>query len=80
MTNDLDLNISDGEFRFDAADHDKFVKHLRRTSESDKDGSSAYSYGNWTFWISPDKGNCRFYMRLNHDKMPSEQGADSHHH
>jgi hypothetical protein len=73
MTNDLDLNISNGSFQFDASDHDAFVAHLTRTPEDDRDGSAAYSYKDWTFWISPDKSGCRFHMRLSRDETPSEQ-------
>lgn len=64
MTNDLDHNISNGEFRFDAVDYDEFVGHLKRVPEKDKDGSSAYTFEDWIFWIGSDKSNCRFYMRL----------------
>jgi hypothetical protein len=67
MTNDLDLNRSKGAFQFDASDHDEFVAHLTRTPEDDWDGSAAYSYGDWIFWIGPDKSRCRFHMRLSHN-------------
>ena len=63
MTNDLDLNVSNGSFRFDASDHDAFVARLTRTPEGDSDGSAAYTYKDWTFWIRPDKSGCRFRMR-----------------
>lgn len=75
MKNDLDLNISNGAFRFDASDYDAFVAHLARVPKSDKDGSAAYSYENWTFWISPDNSGSKFHMRLSQDKTPSEQDA-----
>lgn len=76
MSNDLDLNTSDGEFRFDPDDHDNFVGQLERTPANDKDGSFAYTHEDWTFWIGADKKSCTFYMRLNRNKKPSEQGAD----
>ena len=75
MTCDLDLNISNGAFQFDAFDHDAFVAHLTRTPEDDRGGSAAYSYKDWTFWISPDKGGCRFHMRLSSNEALSEQNG-----
>ena len=64
MKNDLDVNISNGEFRFAAKDHDHFIALLRRSPSKDADGFLAYSYENWTFWINGDKDYCKFYMRL----------------
>jgi hypothetical protein len=79
MTNDLDLNISNGAFQFDASDYDAFVAHLARIPKSDKDGLAAYSYEDWTFWISPDKSRCKFHMRLSHiDSCKSSGTAHSH--
>ncbi len=76
MTNDLDLNISNGSFHFDASDHDAFVSHLTRIPENDRNGSAAYSYKNWKFWLSPDKSVCRFELRLNRNETPSKQNGD----
>ncbi|MCX6960247.1 MAG: hypothetical protein NTW91_08220 [Verrucomicrobia bacterium] len=75
MTNNLDLNISNGAFQFDAFDHDAFVAHLTRTPEDDRDGSAAYSYKGWTFWISPDMSVCKFLMRQSGNEKPSEQNG-----
>ncbi len=75
MANDLDLNISNGVFQFDASDHDTFVAHLTRTLQDDRDGSAAYAYKDWTFWINPDKSGCRFHMLLSRNETPSEPGA-----
>jgi hypothetical protein len=75
MRNDLDLNISNGEFSFDASDHDGFVAQLERASSRDEGGSAAFSYQDWVFWIDGDKDHCRFYMRLTGNKTPSEQGV-----
>ncbi|MBN8460227.1 MAG: hypothetical protein J0M04_20560 [Verrucomicrobia bacterium] len=63
MKNDLDLNLSNGTFRFVPSDHDAFVAHLTRTPENDRDGSEAYAYKDWTFWIRPDRSGCGFRMR-----------------
>lgn len=64
MKNDLDLNMPEGEFKFDASDLDTFVKQLDRTQSNDIEGFSAYSYEDRTFWISDSRDHCRFGMRL----------------
>lgn len=68
MTNDLNLNISNGDFRFDPKEHDAFVNQLVRSASDDKNGLSAYRYEDWIFWISPDKGYCKFRMRLRQER------------
>ncbi len=73
MKNDLNLNISNGKFQFDASDHDEFIRHLTRTPVDDQHGYTAYSFENWTFWISPDKSNCRFHMRLRYEDNSSKE-------
>ena len=75
MTNDLDLNTSNGQFKFDPADYSAFVAYLERTPSQDKDGASAYSYEDWVFWISPNKSECSFYMQLTRNQKQSEQGV-----
>lgn len=77
MTNDLDLNVSDGSFQFDASDHDAFVAHLTRSPGDDRDGAAAYSFERWTFWISPDRSSCKFHARLTSGKTPGNQDARS---
>jgi len=74
MRNDLDLNISNGEFSFNPADHDGFVENLKRASSRDEGGAAAYVYQDWIFWIDGDKNHCRFSMRLTQNEKPSEQG------
>ncbi len=64
MKNDLDLTISNGGFAFESSDHDEFTAQLTRTRSSDKNGTLAYSYQDWTFWIYPDKSRCDFRMIL----------------
>ena len=73
MRNDLDLNISNGEFSFQQSDHDAFVSQLKRVSSRDECGLLAYVYGDWTFWMSGNKNHCRFHMRLTRNKEQSEQ-------
>lgn len=64
MRNELDLNISNGEFRFDPSEHDIFVSHLERVPSRDEGGSLAYTYEDWTFWVAEAKDHVRFSMRL----------------
>src|SRR5690606_14748458 len=44
--NDLDLNLSEGEFYFDREDLDAFLSHLRRLPESDSRKFQAYAFEN----------------------------------
>ena len=64
VKNNLDLNISEGEFKFDASDHDDFIDRLERTQSRDIDGCSAYSFEDWTFWISNSRNHCRFSTKF----------------
>ncbi len=64
MTNDLDLNKSEGEFRFEVSELDAFVRLLVRTRSEDIEGFSAYSYDDWIFWIRDSRDYCRFRMTL----------------
>ena len=73
IRNDLDLNISNGDFSFDPSDYGAFVTHLERASSKDEGGSLAHVYEDWTFWINGYKNHCRFYMRLTRSNEPSEQ-------
>lgn len=67
MKNDLDLNVSEGEFKFDATDHEAFISKLERMQSLDVEGFSAYSFEDWTFFISDGRDQCRFRMRLTRD-------------
>ncbi len=40
MRNDLDSNVSNGEFSFDPSDHDTFVAQLERAPSEDKGGGT----------------------------------------
>ena len=64
MVNDLDLNLSEGEFAFDSADHDKFVSHLVRMPGHDDAQSKFYEYGEWGFWIDDSQDRCRFRIMM----------------
>lgn len=68
MTNDLDLNISNGKFQFDPAEHGEFVSQLERIPLRDKNGFIAYTYQDWAFWVSSNKSSCKFCMRLSHNE------------
>ena len=75
MRNDLDLNISNGEFSFDQSEHDVFVSQLERVPSRDEGRSLGYTYKDWVFWVADAKNHCRFYMRLARNEQPSEQGG-----
>lgn len=62
MRNDLDLNISRGEFQFDPSEHDSFVSKLKRMPAEDLKGETAYSFQGWIFWINHEKNRCRFHL------------------
>lgn len=64
MENDLDLNLSEGAFAFDAADHDEFVSKLVRIPDRDDAHAKAYEYDEWVFWIDDSQDRCRFRFRL----------------
>jgi len=68
ISNDLNLNISNGDFRFDPQEHNALVSQLLRSASDDKNGLSAYRYEDWIFWISRKKGYCQFHMRLERNK------------
>ncbi len=75
MKNDLDLNMSQGGFKFDVADFDAFVKQLTRIHSQDAKNFSAYSFEDWTFWIGDSRDRCRYEMRLTR-KTQVEQVTD----
>jgi hypothetical protein len=64
MKNDLDLNLSEGKFAFDSADHDKFVSHLVRIPGHDETQSKFYEYGEWGFWIDDSQDRCGFRFMM----------------
>ena len=64
MRNDPDSNISSGTFAFDRSDYEGFVTRLRREPSQDEDGSLAFVYQDWIFWIEGEKNRCRFHLRL----------------
>ncbi|MFT4177755.1 MAG: hypothetical protein QM627_14045 [Luteolibacter sp.] len=63
--NDLDVNVSEGSFRFQKQDLPEFLKLLERSSSQDKNGFDAYVFERWTFWIREDKLEifCRYRMK-----------------
>lgn len=74
IQNDLDLNTSEGEFRFDPQDIDEFFRALRECRKSDIDpdtllseaklGYRPFCYSSedsrWIFWINRERGHCRY--------------------
>jgi len=63
MKNDLDSNLSEGGFRFEPADHDPFVRRMRRESRLDGADGKAYAYKGWVFWIADSRDRCRFRLK-----------------
>jgi len=77
VTNDLDLNTSEGSFSFQPSEAAAFTGILLRLDATSSSGSqverrhtpgaTAHSYSDgtyeWTFLVSPDSGHCDYYMR-----------------
>jgi hypothetical protein len=76
--NDLDINVSEGEFTF-SPDHAKdFTDHLRRMDASEVSGTDSvrfmergywpHAYRDedswWTFFVNSKKGHCKYRMGL----------------
>ena len=77
VTNDLDLNTSEGSFSFQPSESATFTGILHRLDATSSSGSqlerrpapgaTAHRYSNgpyeWTFLVSPESGHCDYYMR-----------------
>ncbi len=65
--NDLDLNLSEGGFRFDREDLEAFLSQLARAPDLDSGRFDAYKYEGWVFFISSGDGDveCKYRFRLN---------------
>jgi hypothetical protein len=63
MKNDLDLNLSNGQFFFSPADADDFRRHLSGVAEPGT-GYSAFTYSEnratWFFEVDFTNGHCRY--------------------
>ena len=76
VTNDLDLNTSEGSFSFQPSESAAFTGLLHRLDASSSSrshledrqtpGAIAHRYSDgtneWTFLVSPDSGHCDYYM------------------
>ena len=76
--NDLDLNLSNGEFYFDPGDSGRFQDQLRKIdgTELSPDDTRRFlarryrSYAfsaqdaEWVFFLNPEKGHCAYRMKL----------------
>lgn len=62
--NDLDLNLSEGEFRFDRNEKTAFLKRLRRAPEEDHASGEAWRHENWIFRLSEEGETvrCRYVL------------------
>lgn len=77
--NDLDLNLSSGEFRIRLEDFSKFQSQLKECVKSRDDGEELLDYANkgyrlfcytssistWRFYVNPTTGNCEYRMKPN---------------
>ena len=65
--NDLDLNYSDGEFRFGTEGLQPFISELTKL-EVTKQGYQPFEFedesSRWVFLIDPLKGHCKYRMGL----------------
>ena len=63
--NDLDLNLSKGEFFFAPGDSTEFVTQLQGTRDPNRAGST-YSYSDgrstWVFEVDVNAGHCQYSM------------------
>lgn len=71
--NDLDINMSEGEFTFDPTESATFVARLAKAEPGSLDdeekpfltkGYSPYRAGEHTFFVNASRGHCRYLMRL----------------
>ncbi len=74
--NDLDINVSEGEFSFAPNNAKGFIGHLRRMNASEVSGTDSvrfiegdywpYAYWNddswWIFFVNSKKGHCEYRM------------------
>ena len=77
VTNDLDLNTSEGSFSFQPSESATFTGILHRLDATSSSGpqlerrltprATAHRYSDgpyeWTFVVSRDSGHCNYYMR-----------------
>ena len=75
--NDLDINVSNGEFFFSPADAADFSRHLHGVAEPNKE-YSAFTYSDknstWFFEVDFTKGHCKYSSTYEH-LTKSEQGG-----
>jgi hypothetical protein len=88
--NDLDINVSEGQFSFAPSHAEEFIKHLQRMEASEFSGIDSvrfmgrgywpYYFRNanswWQFFINTEKGHCKYRMGLSR-KTNSEQAGTS---
>jgi hypothetical protein len=63
VENNLDLNLSKGEFYFAPTDKEKedFGAYLTRDSTCDQNGRTGYAYRRWRFQIDWKRGYCTYF-------------------
>jgi hypothetical protein len=88
--NDLDINVSEGQFSFAPGHAEEFIKHLERMDASEFSGIDSVRFMGrgywphyfrnenswWQFFINIEKGHCKYRMGLSR-KTNSQQDAPS---
>ena len=88
--NDLDINVSEGQFSFAPNHAEEFIKHLQRMDASEFSGIDSVRFMGrgywphyfrnenswWQFFINIEKGHCKYRMGLSR-KTNGQQGAPS---
>ena len=60
--NDLDVNVSEGEFVYSDTDEAEFLAHLKRASGLDTDHYEVYTYEGWVFFLNSAKQHCKYRL------------------
>ena len=64
--NNVDLNISSGEFFFSERDLTKFLSRLSRRGDLDAGAYAGYSFDGWDFLIDRRKFHCTYDYKPKH--------------
>ena len=64
--NDVDLNVSSGEFFFAERDLIEFLSRLNRRSDLDAGAYEGYSFEGWDFLIDRRKFHCTYEYKPKH--------------
>jgi hypothetical protein len=87
--NDLDINVSEGEFSFSPNHAKEFTDHLWRMDASEVSGADSVLFlergywphayrdedSRWTFFVNSEKGHCEYRMGLSRTANSEQGGA-----